>query len=98
MLLALQNKKLRQKNKSDKDFKTLVAESDEKEAKQQASEPSSKTNSSTTPSISDTPKMAVSEDAKKIALETISQNPHVRDAHIEIRGNKIIMAVIVMQQ
>ncbi|MEC3228186.1 hypothetical protein P4W10_16085 [Bacillus thuringiensis] len=86
---------IKTENKSDKDFKTLVAESDEKEAKQKASKPSSTTSGSTTPSTSNTPKMEVSEEAKKIALETISQNPHVRDAHIEIRGNKIIMAVIV---
>lgn len=40
-------------------------------------------------------KVEFSEEGKKMALEQVRQNPQVRDAHIEVQGKKIIMAVIV---
>ncbi|MFY0147836.1 hypothetical protein [Bacillus cytotoxicus] len=35
------------------------------------------------------------EEGKKMALEQVKQNPLVRDAHIEVNGKTIVMAVIV---
>ncbi len=39
--------------------------------------------------------MKFNEEGKKMALEQVKQNPLVSDAHIEVNGKTIVMAVIL---
>ncbi|MCU5376175.1 hypothetical protein OCA08_03370 [Bacillus cereus] len=76
--------------------KTEAIENAQKEEKAKADEEKKKQDAATQKEdkkIANT--IEFNEESKKIALDQVKQNPLVKDAHIEVQGKKIIMAVIV---